>query len=70
MCAALTSSQSTPKSDGCGQGTGKQREGEQRSVRINREGSREGAGLEGEMHRRQAAGLLGTACEGMIQLRV
>lgn len=53
------SSQSSPKSDRRVQDTRKKREGEQSSVRINREESREGAGFEGETHKRQAAGFAG-----------
>ena len=58
------SSQLNPKSDRHVQDTGKQCEGEQSSVRINREESREEAGLEGEMHRRQVAGFAGHSTQG------
>lgn len=55
ICAL--SSQLSPRSDRCDQDTGKQCEGEQGRMRNYREESREGAGLKGKMHGRQAAGI-------------
>lgn len=53
------SSQWSPNSGRRVQDTGKQCEGEESSVRINREESREGTRFEGEMRKRQAAGFAG-----------